>query len=266
MPAVFVLLATLVFGPALMADTSAPRDAPFYATSSIVNSADNQAGPLAPNTIGTIYGKGLSYVTRALAPEDVIGGVLPNGLPGTGVNILIGGVPANIFYVSPTQINFLVPCILRPGRTDLQIVMNGISGPLVPFDLAPSSPAIFQLDVQTVIAVRLDGSLVTSDAPARPRDIIVIYATGLGDTVPAEIFGNVAAMAAPLKQLADFKLLLDGVAVDRSLVLYAGIAPGFAGLYQINLRLPDGVGSNPQIQIGLADAHSPAGLILPLKP
>ena len=112
MPAVFVLLATLVFGPALMADTSAPRDAPSYSTSSIVNSADNVAGPLAPNTIGTIYGKGLSYVTRALAPEDVIGGVLPNGLPGTGVNILIGGVPANIFYGSPAQINFLVPCIL----------------------------------------------------------------------------------------------------------------------------------------------------------
>src|SRR5260370_1379398 len=122
------------------------------------------------------------------------------------------------------------------------------------------------LDAQTVIATRVDASLVTSNAPARPGDLIVLYATGLGDTVPPVIYANVAATAAPLKQLSDFKVLLDGVALDASLVLYAGIAPGFAGLYQINLRLPNGVGANPQIQIGLADALSPAGLTLPLKP
>jgi uncharacterized protein (TIGR03437 family) len=241
-------------------------DAPFYSAGSIVNSADGQIGPLAPNAIGTVYGKGLSYVTRAIAAEDVRGGVMPTVLPGTGVTILIGGVAANLFYVSPTQINFLVPSILRPGRTDFQVVMNGISGAVVPLDLAAASPAIFQMDAQTVIATRVDASLITSNAPAQPGDLIVLYATGLGDTVPPVIYANVATTAAPLKQLSDFKVLLDGVALDASLVLYAGIAPGFAGLYQINLRLPNGVGANPQIQIGLADALSPAGLTLPLKP
>jgi len=257
---VAVLFVAFAFGPALLAD------APFYTTGSIVNSADGQSGPLAPNTIGTIYGKGLSYVTRALAPEDVAGGVLPTTLPGTGVTVLIGLIAANIFYVSPTQINFLVPSVLRPGPINLRVVLNGIAGPAVPVDVASSSPAMYQLDTQTVIATRLDGSLVTGDAPARPRDVMVLYATGLGDTQPPPIDSNIATTAAPLKQIADFKVLLDGVAVDRSLILYAGLAPGFAGLYQINLRLPDGVGGNPQIQIGLVDTISPAGLKLPVKP
>jgi uncharacterized protein (TIGR03437 family) len=253
-------VAALAFGPALLADS------PFYTTSSIVNSADGQIGPLAPNTIGTIYGTGLSYATRVLAPADVIGGVLPTTLPGTGVTVLMGLIAANIFYVSPTQINFLVPSVLRPGQINLRVVLNGIAGPAVPLDLAAASPAIYQIDGQTVIATRLDGSLVTADAPARPRDVIVLYATGLGDTQPPPIDSNIATTAAPLRQMADFKVLLDSVVVDRSLILYAGLAPGFAGLYQINVRLPDGVGGNPQIQIGLADAISPAGLKLPVKP
>src|SRR5258708_2277717 len=150
-----VMRAALACGPAVLGD------APFYSAGSVVNSADSQTGPLASNTIGTVYGKGLSYVTRTLTADDVRGGVLPTVLPGTGVTVLIGGAPANIFYVSPTQINFLVPSTLRPGRTDFQVVMNGISGAVVPLDMATSSPAMFQMDAQTVIATRLDGSLVT---------------------------------------------------------------------------------------------------------
>lgn len=256
---VAVLLA-LAFGPTLLAD------APFYTTRSIVNSADGQSGPLSPNTIGTIYGTGLSYTTRTLTPADVNGGVLPTTLPGTGVTVLMGLIATNIFYVSPTQINFLVPSVLRPGQINCRVVLNGIAGPAVPVDLAAASPAIYQIDAQTVIATRLDGSLVTGDTPARPRDLVILYATGLGDTQPPPIDSNLVTTAAPLRQIADFNVLLDGAAVDRSLILYAGLAPGFAGLYQINLRLPDGVGGNPQIQLGLPDAISPAGLRLPVKP
>ena len=216
---------------------------------------------MAPNTIATIYGKGLS-----LTPADVAGGVLPTTLPGTGVTVLAGLLAASVFYVSPTQINFLVPSVLKPGRINFRVVLNGITGPAVPVDLAAVSPAIYQFDAQTVIATRLDGSLVTAEAPARPRDVIVFYATGLGDTLPPPINSNIATSAAPLKDIAGFKVLLDGVSVDRSLILYAGLAPGFAGLYQINVRLPDGLGSDPQIQIALPDAISPLGLKLSVKP
>ena len=121
------------------------------------------------------------------------------------------------------------------------------------------------MDVQTVIATRLDGSLVTWDAPAHPGEVVVLYATGLGETVPPVIYSNIATGPAPIKQLADFKVMLDGAVVDSSFVLYVGIAPGFGGLYQINLRLPDALGENPEIQIGVAAALSPSGLKLPVK-
>ena len=266
MAPVCVLLATLLFGPVLLAGSSAPREAPAYTANSVVNAADFQPGPLAPNTIGTLYGKGLSYVTKALGPQDINGGLLPTVLTGTGVNVLIGGLAANVFYVSPTQINFLVPSLLKPGRTDIQVVLNGIAGPIMPLDLAAASPALFQLDAQTIIATRLDGSLVTNDAPARRGDVLTIYATGLGDTIPPVVYSTAAAKAAPLKRLSEFRLLLDGLPLDRSLVLYAGIAPGFAGLYQINVQIPNTVNANPDLQIGFGDSISPAGLKLPLNP
>lgn len=266
MRAAFVLLAALAPWPLLLADASSPREAPYYTAESIVNAADFQPGPLAPNTLGTLFGTGLAYVTRGLAPEDIVGGVLPNVLPGTGVRILIGGLAANILYVSPGQINFLVPNLLRPGRTELQVVRNGLAGPPVPFEIASASPAIFQADAQTVIAARPDGSPITADQPAKAGDILTLYATGLGDTVPPVVYSNLSFKAAQIRQFAEFKLLLDGMPLDSSLILYAGIAPGFAGLYQINVQIPHSVSQNPEVQIGLGDSFSPAGIRLPLDP
>ncbi len=246
-----------------LAAASEPHDAPFYATDSIVNSADYHTA-LAPNAIGTIFGTGLSYTTASLSAQDIVGGVMPYGLPGSGVNVLIGGIAANLFYVSPTQINFLVPSILLPGPTHIQVVLNGLAGPSVPFTLASASPALFLLDPHTVIATRVDGSLITAAAPAHAGEVLTFYATGLGDTIPPVIYSNVAATAATLQLISEFKVLLNGTQVDASLILYAGIAPGYAGLYQINVQLPQTVDSNPDLQIGLGDAVSPAGSKLPL--
>src|SRR5581483_11945334 len=133
-----------------------PHTNPSYTAFSIVNAADSQSGPLAANTIATIYGQNLSYTTAALASNDISGGLLPLGLPGSGVNVLVGGIAATVFYVSPTQINFLVPNILIPGQTGVQVVLNSNAGPIIPVTLADCSPALFQLDAQTVIATRLD--------------------------------------------------------------------------------------------------------------
>lgn len=247
------------------AQDATPRAKPFYTVDALVNSADYQPGALAPNSIGTLFGQGLSYVTKSLDGSQISGGVLPLGLPGSGVNVIVGGILATVYYVSPTQINFLVPSILLPGPTNLQVVSSGTSGPLIPLDLKGAAPGLYQLDATTAVATHLDGTVVTADAPAHPGEIVTLWATGLGDTVPPIIYRNIATQAAPLDRLADFTLLLDGAAVDPTLVLYAGIAPGFAGLYQINLRLPASVGPDPQVQIGVGDAVSPTGVLLPVS-
>lgn len=243
----------------------ADAEAPFYSSDSIVNSADNQPGALAPNTLATIYGKNLAYGTRALTADDVRGGTLPTVLPGTGARVLIGNLVANLIYVSPTQINFLVPPILLPGTVTVYVVVDGLAGPAAKVQLARVAPAFFQLDQETAIASHANGDLVTPQAPAKPGEIIVLYATGLGQTRPPVDYGLLPMSAALLADLSTLVVTLDGAAVDPSAILYAGVCPGYGGLYQVNLTLPTSVGSNPQITIGFADLLSPA-LSIPVEP
>ncbi len=266
MAVVWILLATLVLAPIARADTNAPREAPSYSGTSIVNAADNQPGPLAPNGIATLYGTALSYVTKAIAAQDIRGGVLPTVLPGTGVRILINSnFPASIYFVSPTQVNFLVPSILVPGPATVQLVIDSTPGPLVQVVIAATAPAFFQLDQANAVATRADGSVVTPANPAKAGEVVVLYATGLGRTTPDSGYGEIANTAAPIRQLADLKITLAGTTVDPRRVLYAGVAPGFGGLYQINLKLPDTLDPDPEIRVGLLDQTSAAGLRLPLR-
>ena len=251
--------ASLVFAAALTAEP------PYYTPQSLVNSADNQPGELAPNVIATLYGANLAYGTKILTPDDIRGGVLPTTLPGTGVRILLNGLPANVYYISPTQINFIVPANLLPGSLTVQLVIDGLAGPPISVQLARAAPALFQLDAQTPVATRADGSIITRDAPAQPGELAVLYATGLGQTVPPVEYGLLPRFAAPLQQLSSFQVWLDGVPVDSGNVPYAGIAPGFGGLYQVNVVLPREVAPNPEIRIAIGDAISVPGLHLPVK-
>ena len=116
-----------------------------------------------------------------------------------------------------------------------------------------------------MIATHGNGPLVTSTLPAQAGEVVVLYATGLGPTAPASLPNQVAQSAAWIVDIADFRLLLNGAAVDPRLVSYAGVTPGYAGLFQINLKLPDTCPPNPQIQVGFGNQMSPTGLILPVQ-
>jgi uncharacterized protein (TIGR03437 family) len=264
LPRLWVLV-PLAFGSFLGAE-SGRRQAPSYSAASIVNAATNLPGPLAPNAIATIYGAGLSYVTRAVSAEDIRGGVLPILLIGTGVGVYIRGVPAHIYYVSPTQVNLLIPSTLMPGPAELQLTVDGRAGPAVQIQLSAAAPALFSLSERWIVACRPDGSVVSQEQPARPGDLVILYATGLGRTVPNPRSGEIPAQAAVLERLSEFLVLLDGVPVGPDRIAYAGVAPGFAGLYQINLRLPDALPPNPAVRLKLGDEISPPCGALPVTP
>lgn len=254
----FWLLAALAFGPVLQVAAGSTCQAP--PGTAIVNSATNLEGSLAPNTIATIYGSGLAYTTKAISSDDTRAGNMPTVLPGTGVRVLVGSLAANIYYVSPKQINFLIPSVLIPGPVDVEVTLDGRATSCLRIMLSEAAPALFQMDPKSVIATRIDGSLVTKDSPAKGGEDVVLYATGLGQTFPPLVYGRVPTSAARLVKMSELRIVLNGSAIDAARIAYAGVAPGFAGLYQINLKLPDVLEENPETQTGFAQQLSPTGL------
>ncbi len=251
------LLAALALGP-LLADTSGPNGAPSYTADSIANTASSIAGFYAPDTFISIYGKNLAYVTKAISPNDIAAGTLPTALIGTGVRVLINQIAADIWYVSPTLVNLLIPSSLVAGPAIVQLEVNGIAGPPIAITLGTAAPSMFQMDAATVLAIHGDGSLITATAPGRRGEEIVIFATGLGPTVPAAVPNQVPQTAARLAA-KDFQVFLNGVAVDPVRINYAGVTPGYAGLFQINVTIPADAPSNPEIRMGSGGILSPPG-------
>ncbi len=260
-----ILLMAIEFAAVSARGQNPVLDPPFYTAASIANAAAAVAGLYAPNTFVTIYGQNLAFVTRAISADDIGGGMLPTALPGTGLRVLIGAIAADIYYVSPTQVNLLIPTFLTPGPAILQLEVDGIAGPPIPIVLGASAPALFQLDAVNVLATHADYSLVTPAAPAHAGEEIVLYATGLGATVPASVPDRIPEAAAILADMTDFQVTLNGTPVDPGNIPYAGVVPGYAGLFQINLVVPAGVASNPEVRVGSSALLSPSGRFLPLQ-
>jgi uncharacterized protein (TIGR03437 family) len=148
----------------------------------------------------------------------------------------------------------------------LQLVNDSIAGPAVPIPLGNAAPALFQMDATTVIATHGNGPLVTGAAPAKRGEVVVVYATGLGITTPPAIANQIPQSLAPLADMGTFQVLLNGTPVDKKAILYAGVTPGFAGLFQINVLLPADAPANPEIRVSSSGVLSPAGRTIPLDP
>lgn len=245
---------------AALAQVSPTATNPSYNTASIVNAATQTAGTLAPNTIATIYGTYLSWTTHAVTTGDLNGGTLPTALE--GVSVYVNGILSNLFFVSPDQINFLIPYdIVAPSAT-VYVARQGVAGPPATIQLADTSPGFFEWNGNFALAEHADGSLITLSAPAQASEAIVLYAAGLGRSSPDVSSGHIVSTATTILYASELQILLNGVPCPSSSILYAGLAPGFAGLYQINLMLPGVLPSNPAIQMTMGAQASLAAVQL----
>jgi uncharacterized protein (TIGR03437 family) len=247
---------------AVLCAAAARGAAPSYSAASIVNTPDYALGPFAPGSIVTIFGTGLARSAQA-GELSAGGGQLPTEI--NFVRVYVSDSPAAMFYVSATQINFLMPSNRVAGPATVRVVVEGSSGPEIPVALVDAVPALFPMPSGYAIATHVDGTLLTADSPAHSGEFVVIYLTGLGRTVPNPGPGEVPAYAAWVVRPGDLKVSLGGVVMDSLLVKYAGVTPGFAGLYQINLAVPAGLGTDPELLVSLAGQPTPAGLKLALR-
>jgi uncharacterized protein (TIGR03437 family) len=241
--------------------------APSYNAAGIVNTCNQTQGPYAPNTVLSILGTGLAYSALGLTAGDVAGGSLPTQL--NGVQVMVDGSPAPVFYVSPTQVNFLMPPNLTAGPVTVWTTLNSYAGPQVTLTLQPAAPALFPSATDAGYAIAQQWPAYTTispESPVAPGGIVILYAAGLGPTTPTPALPNeIMTVAGPITQMASFQVLLNGTPLNAAQVLYAGICPGWAGLYQVDLILPQNVGPNPAIQVAVGGQVSAAGLKLAVE-
>ena len=186
-------------------------------------------GGLGPGNIVQIYG-------TSLASQPVSATTLPLPTKVAGTQVLIGGVTAPLFYVSPTQVNAQIPFELNPGQQYQVIVSaNGALTTPQPIQLNAGTPAMLQFTSGLVIAQHGDGTLVSDTAPAAPGEFIVLYMTGLGATDIPVPTGQASPANPPANVLDVPVLTLNDKPVS---LLFAGLTPGLVGLYQINIQIP----------------------------
>jgi len=230
--------------------------APDYTAAGIVNASDYSPGPFAPSSVLSLFGANLAWSTEAITPETLAAGRLPTQLAYTVV--FVDNEPVPLLYASPTQINFLMPAEQIPGDVTVTVVRQGWNGPAVTITLMDAAPALFVMNGGFAIAQdwATGYTLMTSAAPAHAGDIAVLYSTGLGHTNPPWASGEVAQYPASITSMGSLQLLLNGAAIDPSLILYAGVTPGYCGLYQINFTIPANTGANPEIRVQIGTQSS----------
>ena len=217
----------------------------------ITNAASFEKGPVAPGTIVSIFGSNLSRNTTTASALP-----LPVSLDGTSVTV--GNQVIPLFFVSPGQINAQLPFNLQSGSALLTVKNGGgLSGNFT-FVVTNTSPAVFTATTDgksAAIAVHSDYSLVQSSPreSARSGEAIFIYCTGLG-AVDKTIAAGSAGPSNPLANTSQKTTVSMGG--RQAQVLYAGLAPGFAGLYQINFIVPPELGGDVKTIVSVGNALS----------
>jgi uncharacterized protein (TIGR03437 family) len=221
------------------------------------------------NPIGITNAANYTPITNSYAPGELVNlygtfgvstqanGALPVPTKLDGVQVFVNGIAAPVQLVSQNQISALIPYeISGDSFATFQVVVNGSKSNLVTVYAGNSAPGIYTADENGVgdgAILHADYSLVTSSSPAKPGETVLMYLTGLGAVTPQLADGE-AAPSSPLSvslETADiFVVLLDGVDEPALAdISFAGLAPGFAGLYQVNFTLPSSGLTNGDVLI-----------------
>ena len=214
------------------------------------------------NTISTIFPLGIQFGTDT---ADAFSQSTPIPLPTALANIqvTVNGTPAPLYYVSPTQINFIMPWNAPTTGTANVQVLNTLTGQLLAASDIPMntvSPAIFagaSAGVGAKLAAVVNQSGVVNDPthPAKAGEYISIWATGQGlvpiSDQPADgdiprnglvgALGNLRVWMCsdytdqiPLQPNEQRSI----PGVDTNFIEFSGLSPSFPGMWQVNVRIP----------------------------
>jgi uncharacterized protein (TIGR03437 family) len=229
----------------------------------VVSAASFRPQFLSPGEIISIFWADMGPDAPVVANPDS-GGRFPTSLAGTTVHF--EDLLAPLLYVDRNQINAVVPYGLD-GRlgTRLFVEHEGQKSNVVELAMAPASPALFTLGASGQGAILNQDFTVNSAAnPAARGSVVMIYATGEGQTAPGGVDGLVAG-AQPPKPLLPVSVKIGGKDAE---VVYAGGVPTLvAGIMQVNARVPESVtpGSSVFVTIQVGGASGQTGVKMAVK-
>jgi uncharacterized protein (TIGR03437 family) len=203
---------------------------PATTSAAIVNAASGTAS-IAPGSLISIYG-----VNLAAGTDSAAGVPLPKLLSGTSVTI--NGTAAPLIFVSPGQLNVQVPFETKVGTATLTVQAGSLTGAPVTFEVAAAAPGVFTMakSNHAVAQNNPDQTLNSAEAPAIPGQYVTVYLTGQGavdNPVPTGAAPPVTPFSLPLAAMAA------RVGGQPATIAFAGMAPGFVGLVQMNIVVPE---------------------------
>jgi uncharacterized protein (TIGR03437 family) len=205
--------------------------------------------PIAPGQFLAIFGNGLGPAQAAVAAAP-----FPTSL--SGVSVTIQGRAAPIYFVSSGQLSALVP-FATSGTSAEIVVRNGSQeSNRVTVPVARTSPGIYsqpQNGIGAGAILKSNFSLLTPANPGRRGDTVLIYLTGLGALNPPLADGAPASTTVLSFVTESVNVYIGGV---RATVSFAGAAPGFAGLYQLNVMIPNTAPAGNAVPVAVETANS----------
>ena len=237
--------------------------APAIVSNGVVNGASFVSGSLVPGEIATVFGQNLTTGSGInLAAEVPLASQL------IGSQVLVNGTAAPIFAVDNVngqeQINFQVPFeVAGQNSATVQVVSNGSPGNSVTVPVVAAQPGIFTYTVGATTygaILHANYQLANTASPAAAGETVLIYCTGLGLVSPSQQDGAAAAGAA-LTMLTP-SVTIGGVQAN---IDYSGLAPGYVGLYQINVDIPAGLQSGNQPVIITMNGVQSSIALLPIQ-
>ena len=222
----------------------------------VVNGASfRKFAPLAPGLIFSLFGNNLT-------PERISASTVP--LPHTlaDLSAQIGGIEIPLFYSDTGQLNAQIPFELATGST-LPLIVKSKGTASIPelVTLTRAQPGIFTVDSSgggPGVVTHADGSLIDTDHPARQGQIVTVYATGLGVTDPP-VSSGAGSPLDPLAQVKEEVSARVGGIVAR--VRFAGLTPGFVGLYQVSVEIPARVEPGLEVPLVLFQNGGPSNTV-----
>jgi uncharacterized protein (TIGR03437 family) len=247
---------------------------PVIYSAGVTNIANFIAESAAPGEILAVFGDQLA-APGTLAQNP---GLPPLATTLGGVQVLVNGTPAPLYFASPGQVNFQLPYeATAPQTATIQVVSNGTPGNLRPLNVTPIIPRLLVWQPNVIsggygIVVNQDYSLTLPNPvagfvthAAQPGDTITIYCEALGETTPPAVTGA-AASGTTLETIPNVTVTFGGLfegTQATAAAAFAGLTPTAVGLYQVDVTIPANVplGSGVSITVNLNGVSSNPVLI-----